>query len=92
MIKIVGNGIWRGGEKIGWLQEDCIYNHENRKIGYFSGNDIYNQEGRKVGYIEGDYIKTVGGMEIRLEDNREHVVGGGASDLARAAIRLLLGD
>ena len=92
MIKIVGNNIWRGGEKIGWLQDDNVYSHENRKIGYFSDNDIYNQEGRKVGYIEGDYIKTVDGKEIRLEDNREHVVGGSISDLARAAIRLLLGD
>ncbi len=92
MLNIVGNDITRGGEKIGYFQDNDIYNHEGKKLGYFTENDIYNVDGRKLAYIEGNFIKTFDDKTMRLEDNREHVSGGTLSDLARVAIRMLLGD
>lgn len=93
MIKVIDDKLWRGGEKIGWLDENRIYDHEGRKLGYFEGESIYNVDGHKIGYIEGDEIhSTTDDRVIRLEDNHEHVSGGEISDVARAAIRLLLGD
>lgn len=93
MIKIIGNNIWRGGEKVGWLQGDYVYSHDGRKLGYSEGSNVYNMSGHKIGYIEGDEIHSTADDRVtRLEDNHGHVVGGEISDVARAAIRLLLGD
>lgn len=93
MIKISGNDIRRGGEKIGWIQGNDVYNHRGEKAGYFTSNDIYGYDGIKVGYVEGNHIySTKGGSPIRLDENRRQISGGSASDLTRAAVRLLLGE
>jgi len=93
MINIDGEKIWRGGEKIGWIDEGKIYSlNSGEKVGYCSGNAIYRVDGTKIGWLDGDFIKTVDGESIRIEENREHVVGSDESDVVRAAIRLLLGD
>ena len=93
MIKIVGNDITRGGEKIGWVEGNDVFDHNGHKLGYASGNDIYDKSGRKLGYLEGDHLKGAdGNTSIRLEENRRIVTGGAHSDLTRSAIRLLLGE
>ena len=93
MVKIVDNDIWRGTEKIGWIEGNDIYSAAgSRKVGYFTSNDIYDINGNKVGWIEGNFLKTIEGRSIRLEENRARIMGSTASDLTRAAIRLLLGD
>lgn len=92
MIKIVGNDIMRGGAKIGWIEGNDIYNEDGGKVGYFSSNDIYDAGNRKLGYTEGNYLHTADGHKIELDDIRKGIAGGSLSDLARAAVRLLLGD
>jgi sporulation protein YlmC with PRC-barrel domain len=92
MLKIVGNDVHRGTEKIGYLEGNDVYNHVGRKVGYFSGNDIFDMAGKKVGYILNNRIHTASGESISVSENRSHVSGGTYSDLHRAAIRLLLGD
>lgn len=93
VIKIVGNNLWRGGEKIGWIENEKIFDHTGRKAGFFMGEHIYNADGDKIGYILGDEIhSTTNSRVIRLEDNHEEIQGGEVSDICRAAIRLLLGD
>lgn len=93
MIKIVGNDITRGGEKIGWIEGNDIYDHNGHKLGYASGNNIYNHGGQKLGYLEGDHLKGEdGSTNIHLEENRRVVTGGSHSDLTRGAIRILLGE
>lgn len=93
MIKIIGNDIMRGGEKIGYFSGNDIYSYEGKKLGYFEGNDIFDYENRKLGYLEGDFIHYINGeQKIRIEDNRQHVSGGELSDIQRAAVRFLLGD
>lgn len=94
MITIKGNDIWRGGEKIGWISGNDIFNADGIKIGYFSesAEDIFNKSGRKIGYIENSKVKRIDGSPIDLNDIQRQVQGGTLSSIARAAIRLLLGE
>lgn len=93
MIKISGNDIWRGGQKIGWIEGNDIYSSGAGKVGYFQSNDIYRRDGTKVGYIEGNKLySTTDGRSFRLDDIRNKIRGGSVSDLTRAAIRLLIGE
>lgn len=90
VINIVGNDIRRGGEKIGWIEGNDVYNDQGMKIGYFSGNDVYNKSGTKVGYIKGDKFYRSDGYEIDLSKLNQEVSGGQLSPLGRAAVKVLL--
>ena len=92
MITIVGNDIRRGSEKIGWIQENDLYDGEGRKVGYFSSNDIYDAHGKKLGYLQGNYVHASDGNQIKLDAIRRDIRGGSLSDLERAAVRRLLGN
>lgn len=92
MIKIFGNDLMRGSIKIGWLEGNDILDENGRKLGYYSSNDIYDAGGRRIGYTEGASLVTADGKKFPLDDLRERVSGGSISDLARAAILLLIGD
>lgn len=94
MVNVIGNDIWRGGKKIGYINGNDIWSHDNKKLGYVSGNHVYSAaNNRKLLYLEGDFIKDPNGNEkMRIEDNHEHVIGGEISDVHRAAVRELLGD
>ncbi|MEK7195493.1 MAG: 4-fold beta flower protein [Patescibacteria group bacterium] len=92
MIKIIGNDITRNGEKIGWIEENDIYNEDGKKLGYYSDESVFNSEGHKVGYIKGNDIKTMDGYSFDLDDNKEEITGGSFSDIVRAAVKLLIGD
>jgi hypothetical protein len=96
MIKIVGNEIWRGGEKIGWI-EDAVHvrAHDGTKMGHFEDKFIYDKEGKKAAYIEGDFLFAEGGnaeTKIPLDKVAEDIVGGVIPDGVRAAIYVLLGS
>ena len=93
MIKIVGNDITRGGQKLGYFQGNDIFDADTKKLGYFKENDIYDAGNRKLGYLEGNYLKDAGGSTVdSLTEVRRDIQGGTISDLERAAIRLLVGD
>lgn len=93
MVKIIGNDIKRGTIKVGWIEDNDIRDHLNKKLGYFSANDIYHANGIKAGFIEGNNLYIINGPTVRVDDIRErHVAGGAISDLARAAVMILLGD
>ena len=93
MIKIIGNDITRGGQKLGYFQGNDIFDAHTKKLGYFKENDIYDAGNRKLGYLEGNYLKDAGGDTVdSLTEVRRDIQGGTISDLERAAIRLLVGD
>ena len=93
MIKIIGNDVRRGMDKIGYVQGNDIHDHEGHKVGYFADNHIYDASGRKVARLQGDAIfDAQGGVVAKVSENNESVSGGAHSDLSRAAIRVLLGD
>ncbi len=94
MLTIRNKDIYRANVKIGWIRENDIYDHAGKKLGYFmeSNGDIFNYGGTKVAYLEGDYLVMLNGKKLRLDENHAKITGGLYSELARAAIRLFLGD
>lgn len=92
MLKIVNNDIWRGMEKIGWLEGNDVYDSEGRKLGYFSDNDIYDADGRKIAYLKDDDVFSTGGKKLDVSEINREIQGSVASSLERAAVRMLLGN
>ena len=92
MIKIIGNDLWRGGSKIGWLEDNDVFGDDGRKAGYYLGNDIYGADGRKLAYLQGNRLYVLDGQELQMDDVRRKIGGGSLGDLGRAAIRVLLGE
>ena len=97
MIKLIGNDIWRGDRKIGWMDGNHVRDHDGKKLGYFEDRFVYNEDGHKVAYIEEDFLIPYGGSDsspskVRLEAIAEDVTGGTIPELARAAIYILLGS
>lgn len=93
MVQIKDNHLWRGGDYIGKIEGDGIYEHSGRRLGYFRDNHVYDHEGREVAWIEGNKVKFPhDSTTLRLEDIQESIVGGPYSDLARVAVKMFLGD
>lgn len=93
MIKIIGNDIWRGGSKVGWIGSGYIKDSSGDKVGIYTHDHVIDRTGRKVAYISGDYIYISGSSrKIRIEDNEREIVGGDLSDIEKAAVRVLLGE
>jgi len=93
MIKIIGNDVMRGGEKIGWIEENSIFDEKGKKVGYVAGHEIYDHSGDKRAHLEGNYIRMTNGSEpMKIDEVHEDIIGGSYSDEIRAAIRLFLGD
>ena len=92
MIEIIGNDIRRGGEKIGFIRDDDLYDDKGHKRGYFSDSagDIFDASGKKIGYLEGNHC-VAGDERVSLSDIRREIRGGSYGDCARAAVWLLLG-
>jgi hypothetical protein len=93
MIKMMGNEIWRGGEKIGWIEGKNIMDRGGKKQGFVEGDHIYDEGDNKIAYVEGDFLIAHGGTsKIPLEKIAEDVEGGVISAITRAAIYILLGS
>jgi hypothetical protein len=93
MIKIVGTEIWRGGQKIGWIEGHHVRAHDGKKLGYFEGDHVYNEEGHKLAYIEGDYLISYGSnIKVPLEKVSEEVEGGIGPGIDKCGIYVLFGD
>ena len=92
MIKIIGNEIWRGAEKLGWVAENDVFDEKGKKLGYFSGHEVYNMKGNKIAYVQNNKFYTSDGHSYHLDDVAEKIQGGSISDTASVAIRILIGD
>jgi len=91
MIKIVKNEIMRDGIRVGYIQNDHIFDHTGKKLAYFSSTEAFDENGKKIARIDGEYIYfTKNNTKVRIEDNNK-LVTGIVSDICRAAIRLVLG-
>lgn len=92
MLKIIENDIYRGSTKIGYVQDNDVFDSRGSKVGYFSDNDIYGRNGMKLGYIEANELIASDGRKIRVDEIKRNIEGGSISDTERAAIYLLIGD
>ena len=95
MVKIIGNDIWRGGEKTGWIDGDYVRDRDGKKLGYFQANYVYNMDGHKIAFIQEDYLISEGSgseAKIRLDQIAEEVQGGVLPEIGKCAVYVLLGD
>jgi hypothetical protein len=93
MIKVEGHELWRGGVKIGYVEDGHIIDHLGDRVGTFSSDHIYNKSGHALAKIDGDYIYFLDSShKIRIEDNNKDVVGGSLNNIQKAAARVLLGE
>ncbi len=93
MVKIVGNDVWRNGEKIGFIDGTHVRTHDGKRIGYFEGNYVYNEDGDRTAYIEEDHLVSYGGgARIPLDKVNESIEGGVLPEIGKCAIYVLLGN
>ena len=93
MLKINGHEIWRGGEKVGFIDGNYIRAHDWKKLGYFEGNFVHDVMGHKLAYINGDhlYTESSAGVRISLDKVNESIVGGLLTEIGKCAIYILIG-
>jgi len=93
MVKIVGNDVWRNGEKIGFIDGIHVRTHDGKRVGYFEGNYVYNEDGDRTAYIEEDHLVSYGGgARIPLDKVNESIEGGVLPEIGKCAIYVLLGN
>ncbi len=95
MVKLIGNDVWRSGEKIGWIDGDHVRDRNGKKLGYFQGTHVYDASGHKLAFIEQDHLVSHGsGSEARIDLERimEEVRGGVLSEIGKCAVYVLLGN
>lgn len=96
MVKIIGNDIWRGGQKIGYIDGNSrVFAHDGKKLGYFQDKYVYNQEGVRTAYIEEDHLVSYGGSSnarIPLDKVNESIEGGVLPEIGKCAVYVLLGN
>jgi len=93
MLKIIGDNVYRNGEKVGWVERNYVLDHRGIKLGYFDNKFIYNHERRRQAYIEGDHLYSEGSKfsKISLDKINEDIEGGILPMIAKAAVYVLLG-
>jgi hypothetical protein len=93
MLKIIGREIWRGGEKVGFIEENHVRAHDGKKLGYFEENHVRDTAGNKIAYISGDhlYTESLGNVKISLDKVNEMVMGGLLPEIGKCAVYILIG-
>lgn len=94
MLKIRGNDIVRGTDKVGYFEEHRIFSHAGKKLGYFDGNHIYSADGDRIGYVEGNYLYSDGSgnsERISLDKVNTSIVGGLLPQVGKCAVYMLIG-
>ncbi len=91
MIRIEGNHIWRGTDKIGWVEGNHLYNEEGDRVGYWSGDALYDIHGNRLLHIHNNRVIDRGGKEAHLDDVIETIPSASMSEIARVAIKTFFG-
>ena len=96
MIKIIGNDLYRAGEKIGYMDTKHVWGHDGKKLGYFDYRTVWGEDGRKLAFIDGDFLISYGASgeesKVRLETMNEQVEGGVMPGIQKCAVYVLLGE
>ena len=75
-MKLLGNEIYRAGDKIGWLEGNHVFARDGRKLGYFDSARVYSADADKVAYVEGDTLyDAAGNPKAHLEAVSEAIEG-----------------
>jgi hypothetical protein len=95
MVKLIGNDVWRAGDKIGWIDGNHVRDREGKRLGYFRDKYVYDMDDHKIAYIEQDYLVSEGSgseAKIRLDQVAENIEGGVLPEIGKCAVYVLLGD
>lgn len=92
MLQLRGNDIYRGDQKIGWLQGNHLFDREGKKLGYFEENHIYDENAHKIAYIEDDKIFDETGKSRATLEMASESIEGVLPEMAKCAIYTLLGN
>jgi len=91
MLQIRDNYIYRGGEKIGWINGNQIYDHNGKKLGYCTPDTVYDIGNRRLAHIEGNHV-FIGSRQVDIEDILSNVPAVNLSNIIRIAITTFLGN
>jgi hypothetical protein len=92
MLHFRGNQIWRGTEKVGWVDGHRLYDEHGKKIAAWDGDEIFNGQGERMLKVRGnDLVDKNGRSHGKLDDMLEAVPATEFSEMARVAIKLFLG-
>ncbi len=90
MVRIADGKIYHYDRKIGWLEGQHVHNEEDGKVlGYWENESVYGAGGHRIAYIhEDDFVYASGRVAGSLEHINEQIHGG-ASILAKCAVKVL---
>lgn len=94
MLRITEKEIWRGGNKVGYIERDkYILSKSGKRLGYFDKRYVYNVEGTHLAYIDGNhmYLEDSGGDRVSLDKVNEEIIGGLLPMMGKCAIYILIG-
>ena len=95
MIKMIGNDVWRSGEKIGWVEGDYVHDKEGNRLGYFQDHAIFDVDGHKIAYVGGGHLISQDAdseARVSLDDIDKVVKDCILPEIAKCAIYVLLGS
>ncbi len=92
MIKIEGHRVWRGGDKIGYVEGNHLYNEDGERVGYWSGDSLYDMKGDRLLRVRENRVIDRNGEEHHLDDLIEDIPSASMPELARLAIKTFFGD
>ncbi len=90
MVRIADGKIYHYDRKIGWLDGQHVRNEEDgRALGYWENESVFGAGGHRIAYIHEDDLVYASG---RVAGSLEHINGtihGGASIIAKCAVKVL---
>lgn len=92
MLKIDGHHIWRGGDKIGYVEGNHLYNHEGHRVGYWTDDSVYDMNGNRLLRIEKNNIIAHDGTQHHLDNVIGDIPSATLDDTAKVAIKTFFGD
>jgi hypothetical protein len=92
MLKLLGNEIYRAGDKIGWLERNHVFARDGRKLGYFDSVRVYSADGDKIAYVEGDTLYDAAGNPKAPLELVSEAIEGVLGAVGKCAVFVLLGS
>lgn len=91
-MKIIDGKIWHNGEKTGWVDGQHVRDLSNNKLGYFQDNIIYNNASHKIAYIHENELVFCNGQPSVSVDHINSEVQGTVPLLEKCAVHVLMED
>lgn len=92
MAYLLDDNVMRAGEKIGYIENNRLFDLGTRLVGYYEGSRIYDENDKLKGYVENNQVHWADtSFYDEVEKVRQHVSSGNYSEMPCAAVCLLFG-